>query len=126
MIFFYSSLCKYILIMNNQNDLIYNISSLSPILDFDLPDFPNLDDDIDLSNLPDLDDDIDLSDLPNLDDDIDLPDFLNLDDDIDLLDLEFDENLVDDLGVFTPPSSPKSVLQVPKPISDIFDFFFYR
>ena len=49
-----------------------------------------------------------------------------LDDNIDLPDLEFDENLVDDLGVFTPPSSPKSVLQAPKPISDIFDFFFYR
>ena len=122
--------------MNNQNDLIYNISSdnldnyqednlnynlLSPILDFYLGD-----DDIDLTDFPNLDDDIDLTDFPNLDDDIDLSDFPNLDDDIDLSDLEFDENLVDDLDVFTPPSSPKSVLQVPKPISDIFDFFFYR
>lgn len=116
--------------MNNQNDLIYNISSLSPISFDNLDNYQenNLNDNLLLPILDFYlgDDDIDLPDLPNLDDDIDLPDFPNLDNDINLSDLEFDENLVDDLGVFTPPSSPKSVLHVPKPISDIFDFFFYR
>ena len=108
--------------MNNQHDLFYNTPPLSPILfdDFEY----NLNDNL-LSPIlyqGDLGDEVPILEF-DLDDNIDLPD---LDDNIDLSDLEFDENLVDDLGVFTPPSSPKSVLQVPKPISDIFDFFFYR
>ena len=71
-------------------------------------------DKLDDINLSYLDDDIDL---PNLDIDIDLS---NLDDDINLPDL--DDIDLSDLGVFTPPSSPKSVFHAPKPISDIFDF----
>ena len=106
--------------MNNQNDLFYDTPPLSPILyQGDLGDeVPILEFDV-----SELDDDINLSEL---DDDINLSDLPNLDDDINLSDLEFDENLVDDLGVFTPPSSPKSVFNAPKTISDIFDFFFYR
>ena len=109
--------------MNNQHDLFYDIP---PILfdDFEY----DLDDTLLSPSLSpilyhsDLGDEVPILEF-DLDDDIDFP---NLDDDIDLSDLEFDENLADDLGVFTPPSSPKSVFHVPKPVSDIFDFFFYR
>ena len=99
--------------MNNQQDLFYDTPPLSPILFDDLE--------------YDLDDNL-LSPIlyqGDLGDEVPILEF-NLDDDIDLSDLEFDENLADDLGVFTPPSSPKTVFYVPKPVSDIFDFFFYR
>lgn len=110
--------------MNNQNDLFYNTP---PILFNDLDNYPddNLNDNLLSSSLlpilyqGNLADEVPILEF-DLDNDIDFP---NLDDDIDLSDLEFDENLVDDLGVFTPPSSPKSVFNAPKTISDIFDFF---
>lgn len=107
--------------MNNQNDLFYDTPPLSPILFNDLDNYPddNLNDNLLSPSLSPILYQGDLGDeVPILE--------FDLDDDIDLSDLEFDENLVDDLGVFTPPSSPKSVFNAPKTISDIFDFFFYR
>lgn len=109
--------------MNYQHDLFYNTPPLSPILFDDFED--NLNDTL-LSPIlyqGDLGDEVPILEFDLDDNVINLSD---LDNDNDLSNLEFDENLVDDLGVFTPPSSPKSVLQVPKPISNIFDFFFYR
>lgn len=108
--------------MNNQHNLFYNTPPLSPILFDDFED--NLNDTL-LSPIlyqGDLADEVPILEF-DLDDVINLSD---LDNNIDLPDLEFDENLVDDLGVFTPPSSPKSVFHAPKPVSNIFEFFFYR
>lgn len=109
--------------MINQHNLFYNTQPLSPTLfddfEYDLND--------NLLSTP-------LSPIlfhGDLGDEVPILEF-------DLSDLEFNENFYenfdenfyenfdDDLSVLTPPSSPKSVFHAPKPISDIFDFFFYR
>ena len=97
--------------MNNQNDLFYNTPPLTSII------FDDLDNELnDTLYLGDLGDEVPILEF----------DLSDLDDDINLSDLEFDVNLVDDLDVFIPPSSPKSIFHAPKSESDIFDFFFYR